>query len=207
MNDSLGLICCIWDDPRGAMRILSNPDIYKFDYITFFDGKFSQWEGKAEFPEFETRDVIKDWSISHDVNVYYELINNKTEASKRNHALFRSNQIGMKWGLIIDSDEIFTLNRTEFDINMYLLNNRECHAINIDNYGIIQRKPRLLDMKCRPYYMDNHSEIYSGDTTKNISSTICDHNDIVTSITISHDKEFYSQYRFDQRNIFGATKH
>ena len=208
MNGSLGFICCVWDDPRGVMRHLDNPDILMFDYICFFDGKFTQWEGKPEFPVNEVRDVVKDWSQSTGIQAYYENIVDKTEASKRNHCLFRANQIGMKWGLIVDADEIITLDRIEFDIESYLMDRGECHAVMVDNYNIPQRKPRLLDIKCRPYYKDNdHSKIYSGDTGKTISENITATDYTVESITIKHNKEFYSEYRFDQRNIYGATKH
>lgn len=209
MNDSLGFICVTWDDPRGIMRLLQNPDIYKFDYLCFFDGKFEGWEGEREFPEFETKNILKDWSESTGVHVYYEMIKGKTEAQKRNHSLFRSNQIGMKWGLIVDSDEEFSLDRTDFDLNMYLMNNRECHAVSVKYYTQpAQRRPRIVDLKCRPYYADNrHSLIYSGDTGKCISQSITEHNHTVDSIKIWANKSHHTEHRMKAREEFGKVPH
>ena len=214
MRSELGLICCTWDDPRGIMRMFEQETIQDFDYLCFFDGKFTQWEGVEEFPVSETHDIIKDYGDStEDVNVYYELVEGKTEAEKRNHMFYRAHQIGMDWCIVVDSDEIPQINKHEWNQERNLLDKSSfgCHSVILDNYNIRQRRPRLFNMKEQPYMLQHetalsHNKIYSGldgrDITEDINKTTYD----VKSIYLTHDKEFHSKYRWDYRHKFSHIK-
>jgi len=213
LKEELGLICCCWDDPRGIMRMFEQETIEDFDYLCFFDGKFSQWEGVEEFPVSETHDIVKDFGDTHDVNVYYELVEGKTEAEKRNFMFYRAHQIGFDWALVVDSDEIPWIDKHEWNQERALLSKSSfgCHSVVLDNYNIRQRRPRLFNMKEMPYLLQDqeklsHNKIYSSldgrDMAEDITKTTYD----LTSITLTHDKEFHSKYRWNYRHKFSSVK-
>jgi hypothetical protein len=211
--ETLGLICCTWDDPRGIMRMFEQDTIHDFDYLCFFDGKFEQWQGVEEFPVSETHDIVKDFGDTNDVNVYYELVEGKTEAEKRNYMFARAYDIGMDWGLVVDSDEIPYINKHEWNKERPSLSDSEfgCHSVILNNYNLIQRRPRLFNMREKPYLLQNesslsHDHVYSSrdgrDMTVDITKTKYD----VKSITLEHDKEFHSKYRWNWRHEFAKIK-
>jgi hypothetical protein len=194
------------------MRILEQETIKDFDFICFFDGKFRQWEGEHEFSEDETHNIVKDYGdTTDDVNIYYEYVEGKTEAEKRNFMFYRAHQIGMDWAFVVDSDEIPYINRESWNQESELLFKSDfgCHSVLLNNYDIIQRRPRLFNMKEKPYMVQHenepsHSKIYSGidgrDLTEDINKTAYD----VGSISLIHDKEFHSKLRWDARKRFGS---
>ena len=212
-REELGLLCCTWDDPRGIMRMFEQDTIEDFDFLLFFDGKFSQWEGNIEFPANETHDIVKDFGDTHDVSTYYEYVEGKTEAEKRNHMFKRSMDIGIDWAIMVDSDEIPYINKHEWNIERDLLKYSEfgCHSVLLDNYGIQQRKPRLFNMKDEPYLIQHptessHNNIYSSLDGRNITDDISKTSFDCTSIRLEHDKEFHSNYRWNYRHKFANVK-
>ena len=195
------------------MRMFEQETIEDFDFLCFFDGKFSQWEGVEEFPVSETHDIVKDFGDTHDVNVYYENVDGKTEAEKRNHMFYRAHQIGMEWALVVDSDEIPYIDKHEWNQERPRLSQSSfgCHSVVLNNYNLIQRRPRLFNMKEQPYLLQHetnlsHNKIYSSldgrDLTVDITKTTYD----VTSISLDHDKGFHSKYRWNYRHKFSTVK-
>ena len=213
LRQELGLLCCTWDDPRGIMRMFEQDTIEDFDYLCFFDGKFSQWEGEAEFPESETHSIVRDFGDTHDVNIYYELVEGKTEAEKRNHMFTRAYHIGMDWGLVVDSDEIPFIDKHLWNQERDFLKDSQfgCHSVVLDNYNLIQRRPRLFNMREQPYLLQNpdslsHNHIYSSIDGRDMAVDITKTSFDVKSITLQHDKEFHSKYRWEYRHKFAKVK-
>jgi len=214
-KQEIGLLCCVWDDPRGIMRMLDQPTIESFDYVCFFDGRFSQWKGEAEFPFDEVLNVVKDWGNTHDnINVYHEFVVDKTESEKRAHMMIRAYQIGMQWGLVVDADEIPKIDITKWHQEKYILKDSSfgCHSIVLDNYGLPQRRPRLFNMREQPYLtktegMGDHSRVYSSIDGRDLCQDITKTTKNVESITLTHNKEFYSKQKMYDRKEFGKTSH
>lgn len=214
-KQELGLLCCVWDDPRGIMRMLDTKTITDFDYVCFFDGMFEQWKGIPEFPFDEVLNVVKDWGNTHEfINVYHEFVVGKTEAEKRNHMMARAYQIGMEWGLVVDADEIPYIDINKWNEEKYKLKDSSfgCHSIMLDNYGHPQRRPRLFNMREQPYLnktegMGDHSRIYSSRDGRDMAQDITKTTANVESITLKHDKEFYTKSKLTEREEFGKTKH
>lgn len=213
-NQTIGLICNVWDDPRGIMRMLEQESILDFDYLCFFDGKFSNWEGNAEFPEKEVFNIVDDFATKYAdlINTFYEYVSDKTEAEKRNHSFFRAAQIGMDWALICDADEIPKLDKHLWNEEKSQLANVSfgCHSVMLNNYNIIQRRPRLFNMREKPYLIQHeentsHNHIYSSIDGRDMAVDITKTTYNVKSISLTHDKEFYSKYRFECRNNFAKV--
>lgn len=210
MIEDIGLLCCTWDDPRGIMRMFEQETIKDFDYICFFDGKFVDWVGDNEFPEAETHDIVKDYGDStEEVNVYYEYVDGKTETEKRNFMFYRAHQIGMNWALVVDSDEIPYINKHEWNKERKILSKSSfgCHGILLDDYNIIERKPRLFNMKEKPYMIQHENElshlnVYSSYDGRNLIEDINKTKYDVESINIIHDKELQSDKRFESRKKY-----
>lgn len=204
-KNSVIIICCTWDDPKGVKRLLDNTECV--DAILIGDGKFIQWYGVNEYnPDF-THDLVKSYPAKQ--KIFYTQVEGKTESQKRSFLMRKASSMGYKWGLIIDSDEIPKINCAEFREELIHLD-KGCfgsYAIMVDNYGIPQRKPRLINLYENPYYEDNHSKMYSGIDCRDINQdiTICLYT--MESIYIQHDKEFYSKKRFENRHKFGITEH
>jgi hypothetical protein len=214
LKDTIGLICSVWDDPRGIMRFFEQDTITDFDYLVFLDGQFSNWVGDNEFPEFEVRDVVQDYVNSEpDVEIYYEYVTGLTEAEKRNLLFKRASQIGMDWALVVDADEIPYINKNAFDIEVDALSKAEygCYSVILNNYDLIQRRPRLFDMREKPFLIQHptntsHNHIWSGIDGRDLAQDITIlHNYNVDSILLIHDKEFYSDYRFECREKFSRV--
>jgi len=210
----IGLLCSVWDDPRGVMRMLDQPTITDYDFVCFFDGKYKQWEGSPEFPKDEVANIIKDWANTKtDVNVYYEYVEDKTEAEKRNHMFFRAEQIGIDWAFIVDADEIPYIDKHEWNQEKVELADISfgCHSVVLDNYGMNQRRPRLYNMRERPYLLEQgigaHSRIYSSIDGRDIASDITKTKRDVRSLKLVHDKSFYSEKKMIDRHEFGKTIH
>ena len=212
-NQTIALLCSVWDDPRGVMRMLSQDTIQDFNYIYFFDGKFKDWNAEPEFNVDEVENIVKDFGITHDMKILYELVGDKTEAEKRNHMFYRAYQLRVDWSLVVDADEIPYIDKHKWNEEKALLANSSfgCHSVVLDNYGLLQRRPRLFNMREQPYliqHSDNtsHNHIYSSrdgrDMAQDITKTTYD----VKSITLKHDKEFYSKYRFECRNRYATVK-
>jgi len=212
LKETIGLLCCCWDDPRGIMRMFEQETIKEFDYLCFFDGKFKQWEGVEEFPESETHNIVKDYGDTNDdVNVYYEYVDGKTEAEKRNHMFYRAYQIGMDWGLVVDSDEIPFISKHAWNKERHTLKKYGCYSIILNNYNLIQRRSRLFNMNEQPYLLQNentlsHHKIFSSldgrDMTQDITKTKYN----INSIKLWHDKGFHSKERWYFRHKFSKVK-
>ena len=138
-NQTIILICSVWDDPRGVMRMLSQDTIEDFDYLYFFDGKFKGWEQEAEFDADEVDMIIKDWGTTHDTKILYEHVgDDKTEAEKRNHMFFRAHQLTVDWALVVDADEIPYIDKHKWNEEKVLLSNSSfgCHSVILNNYEL-----------------------------------------------------------------------
>jgi hypothetical protein len=213
LRETLGLLCSCFDDPRGIMRMFEQPTIEDFDYLYFFDGKYSQWEGKAEFPVNETRDIVKDFGDTHNISVYYELVEGKTEAMKRNHMFQVALDLGTDWALIIDSDEIPYINKHEWNIERTNLGKSKYGCFGVESVGldgVLRRLPRLFNMREEPYLIQNestlsHNHIYSALDGRDLPVDITEKPEYtVTSITTLHDKMFHTDQRFKDRFRYGA---
>jgi len=212
-NQTIGLICNVWDDPRGVMRILSQDSILDFDFLCFFDGKFSNWEGKPEFNDDEVHKVVADFGEKYQdmVSTIYENVQGKTEAEKRNHSFYISKQLGFDWGLVVDADEIPYLDKHKWNEEKDLLKDSSfgCHAVNFNNHGQLQRRPRLYNMRESPYLIQHpdktsHNHIYSSIDGRDLPVDVTKTTYTVESIKLEHNKEFYSKYRFECRNKFAT---
>lgn len=209
----IGLICNVWDDPEGVERILNQPTIFGFDYLIFIDGQFSNYKGECEYGLNDVRDCVELYkSIYKSIPIYYENVEGLTEAEKRDYSFKVAMKLGMDFALVCDADEIPYINREEFDSEVESLLQAEwgCYAIMLDNYKLEQRRPRLFDLREKPYLLQehktgSHSHIYSELDGRDMAVDITECLYTVSSITLKHNKEFYSKYRFDCRHEYGLV--
>ena len=209
LEDRILLLIVIWDDPRGLMRILEQDTVKQFDGIMVIDGKFKGWEGDPEFNEDECKNIITDWAETCKVPCWYESTEGRTESQKRNFAFFKAYKTGFTWCLVCDSDEIPWFNKDMFDEEAQNLRRTDlgCFSVILNNYGLIQRRPRLFRLREQPYLINNHSEIMSTVDGRDMADDLTKLKYDIQSIELLHNKEFYSKYRFKSRNKYMATKH
>lgn len=212
-NITIGLICNVWDDPLGVERILNQETIFGFDYLIFIDGQFSNYQGFHENDIYAVRDIVQQYqSIYNSIPIYYENVDGLTEAEKRDYSFKVASKLGMDFALVCDADEIPYIDREKFNVEAesLLLAEFGCYAIVLDNYKLEQRRPRLFDMREKPYLLQehktgSHSHIYSSLDGRDMAVDITECLYSVESITLKHNKEFYSKYRFQCRNDYGIV--
>lgn len=209
----IGLAIIIWDDPRGLTRIFEQCSVWDFDSIFIFDGKFSMFKGKPEFPKLEVYRIVEDWARTKpDTQVYYTHISDHTEAEKRNKAFWFSAKKGADWLVFCDSDEYVIWDKVKFlkDIQTLETNKYSCFPINFYHYELKAKRARLFYKPSQHYLLQHddkpsHSCIYS---TLSNSEVIAEMNysKPLESINLYHDKSHRSKQRETDMDKYARIK-
>lgn len=189
----ISLLCSTYDDPLGVERLLESDTIDKFDSILILDGKYFNFNHKLDYDENLTSYIIKDSKLK---NIIYKKTEPMFQSNKRN--MMFAYTMHNDYTLVCDSDEIPYFNRELFETE----NVESCSCIMLDNYGLLQPRPRLFNMKHLPYFKTNHSEIFSSITGKDIAQEAIDNKTMIESIIIKHDKSLRSKQRKIDRRGF-----
>lgn len=209
----IGLAIVIWDDPRGLTRIFEQSSVWDFDAIFIFDGKFSMYKGKQEFPDLEVYRIVEDWAKTKpDTQVYYTYISDHTEAEKRNQAFWFVGKKNMDWVVICDSDEYVIWDKQKFlyEIQTLETNKYSCFGINLDHFGHIGKRPRLFFKPFQHFLVQHedkpsHSTIYSTLSGTEVVDEI-KHTEPLESIKLYHDKTLRSKAKLDEMDKYRKIK-
>jgi len=208
----IGLAIIIWDDPRGLTRIFEQPSVWDFDSIFIFDGKWSMYKGKQQFPDLEVYRITEDWAKTKpDTQMYYTHISDHTEAEKRNQAFWFAAKKEVDWLVWCDSDEYVIWNKEKFLKEIQTLEDKySCFGITLNHFGQIGKRPRLFRKPSQHYLVQypnklSHSSIYSTLSASEVTTEISQTQPL-KSIELYHDKTLRSKERIASMDIYHRIK-
>lgn len=198
----LALLIHIWDDPRGLTRIFEQKSTWDFDSIFIFDGKFSMYEGRQEFPDLEVFNITSDWAKTEpNTEMYYIYTEDITEAEKRSKGFWFAGRKEVDWAVVCDSDEYPEMDRVSFLEELKLLPTEDysCYGVPFHHYEDVSVRPRLFYKPENHYLLQyenklSHSNIYNAISKKEVTTEISLH-DPVEYLRLYHNKSLRSKVR------------